>query len=146
MPHPRVKVEPSEFRKFLHESKDVTTLWKVDDNEQFTNAFIGGTVTVDELMNALDLHIYISDFIFVCHPEMDDLLGDGDESDGDEEEDDGNAYGKIPTVKASDLDEYVVRSSMGADWLYFAYNLETAWLSTCLTLMPAGHENDEDEE
>ena len=116
MPHPMVKATPGEFRRFLDDCKEVSTLWSVDANEQFAYATFHGAYTVDELMDKLEWRLQGEDCIYVRHPHSDDLP---DEEEGEEDQDDEVGRKKVPIVDANDLDGYVVSIGKGKDFLYF---------------------------
>jgi hypothetical protein len=133
-----VKVGHHEFASFLENHRDYATLWEVDTNEQFADVSFGGSYTVDELMTQLELRAHDNDFIYVFNPDIDDPDGEWEETD----------YDAIPEVNANALDDYIVRSSMGKDWLYFATSLEEGLSDRRMTLIPAaleGEEGDEDD-
>ena len=70
------------------------------------------------------------------NPEIDDPDGEWDPTDHD----------AIHEVKAQDLEDYIVGSSMGKDWLYFACSLEEGSSDRRMTLFPGGFEDGEEEE
>jgi hypothetical protein len=128
-----VKVRHHEFAAFLNKHRDVATLWDVDTNEQFADVSIHGPLTVDELMTELDLRPGDNDFIYVYSDNIDDPQEAWDSVD----------YNTVPEVKADELDEYIVRSSMGKDWLYFACSPEEGSSDRRMTLLPCDSEEEE---
>ncbi|MGO8902940.1 MAG: hypothetical protein ACLQU5_32055 [Isosphaeraceae bacterium] len=131
-----VKVPFHEFASFLENNNEVATRWEVDTNEEFPEVSFNGAYTVDELMTQIGLRSRDTDFIYVYNADIDDPDGEWDPTD----------YDAIPEVKANDLDDYVVRSSMGKDWLYFACSLEEGSSDRRMTLMPGGFEDGESDE
>jgi hypothetical protein len=77
-----------------------------------------------------------SDFIYVYNANIDDP----------DEEWDSTNYDEVPGVNSNDLDAYIVHSSMGKDWLYFACSPEEGSSDGRMTLIPAGFEDGEGEE
>jgi hypothetical protein len=132
MAFPVAKVLPHHFARFLRDSKDVATLWNVDDNRQFTES-MGGSYTVDELMDAISMLAGDCEHIYVYNANVDDPDKAWDQTD----------YGALPEVTAEDLKEYVVRSSMGKDFLYFACSPEEGSSDRRITLLPGGFEDEE---
>lgn len=56
------------------------------------------------------------------------------------------SFDNLPEVTASELGEYVVRSSMGNDFLYFACSLEEAAIPSYTTLLPVRPIEDEEDD
>jgi hypothetical protein len=134
---PVVKVRKGEFEQFLHGSSDVATLWK-PDNLEFEQFLNGIPCDVEELMTAIDLFAgQECDYVYVFNSNVDDPDGAWSQVIFDND--------KLPEVKASDLSEYVVRSSMGKDFLYFACSMEEASNLQYTTLLPGGFDDGDDE-
>jgi hypothetical protein len=128
MPHPVVKVQKDEFRKFLEDSKEVSSRW-VPDNTEFEQFVSRLPCDIDELMSAIEFYPgQECKYIYVFNSNEDDPedacrgLTFSDET--------------LPEAMANELDEYVVRSSMGKDFLYFACSLEEASCIRYTTLLP----------
>jgi hypothetical protein len=136
MPSSVVKVRHHEFAAFLDNHKDVATLWEVATNEEFAEVSFGSSYTVDELITRIELRAGDNDFIYVYNANIDDPNGEWDRTD----------YDAVPEVGAGELDDYIVRSSMGKDWLYFACSPEEGSSDRLMTLLPGGFEDGEGEE
>jgi hypothetical protein len=138
MPNAVVKIRKDEFREFLENSRDVAALWE-PDNIEFEQFISHRPCEVDELMVAIDLFPGQEyDYIYIFNANVDDPHGEWNETRYSDD--------AIPEVKASEMNEYVVRSSMGKDFLYFACSLEEASCIKYTTLLPAGFVEGEDVE
>jgi hypothetical protein len=138
MTHAIVRIRKDEFRDFLENSKDVATQWMPDniEFEQFTSHL---PCEVDELMAAIDFYAGQEyDCVYIFNANLDDPDLEWNKQRYSDE--------TIPEVKASEMEEYVVRSSMGKDFLYFACSLEEASCIKYTTLLPGGSSEEKDTE
>lgn len=120
-----VKVSYLVFEQFLTSREN--EYWKLDDDTIFEAFISGSPLNINELMGAIIGYAGYGDYVYIFNSENDpyEIAQKVD-------------WKNIIEIKnPNDLNQYIVRNSMGKDFLWFASGIEMATDGNFVTLIPS---------